>query len=200
MKSNDVLRIAADEFGYIGKKSNADLDDKTANITGKFTKYARDLNAAGYYNGDKNGFAWCCVFVDWCFYVAAGRDKAAATKVKPVSLYGASVRFITPMFPEDHIYQMSTAPGDQVIFKNAATGELTHTGLVESVSGDTFTTIEGNVKDRVTRRTFSINDPSIYAFVRPYYDADEITITNDEYQRLLKDSNDLRIIRGIING
>lgn len=51
MKANEPILVAFAELGYIGKKSNAQLDDKTANITGLWTKYARDLNDAGYYNG-----------------------------------------------------------------------------------------------------------------------------------------------------
>lgn len=51
-----LLAIAAAEIGYHEKASNANLDDKTANSgNANFTKYARDLAAAGYYNGNKQG-------------------------------------------------------------------------------------------------------------------------------------------------
>lgn len=52
-----VLDIALAEKGYHEKASNSQLDDKTANSGNKnYTKYARDLFAAGYYNGNKNGY------------------------------------------------------------------------------------------------------------------------------------------------
>ena len=55
-----VLDIALAEKGYHEKASNAQLDDKTANSGNKnYTKYARDLFAAGYYNGGSNYQAKC---------------------------------------------------------------------------------------------------------------------------------------------
>ena len=58
--ANKVIQIAEAGIGYLEKKTNAKLDDKTANAGNKnYTKYARDLDALGFYNGRKNGFAWC---------------------------------------------------------------------------------------------------------------------------------------------
>ena len=65
-KASDVVKIALAEVGYKEKASNSQLDNPTANAgSNNYTKYARDLRDAGYYNGNKNGFAWCDVFVDW---------------------------------------------------------------------------------------------------------------------------------------
>ena len=61
-KPADIVAIALAELGYHEKASNTALDDKAANSGGNnWTKYARDLAAAGYYNGNKNGYAWCDV-------------------------------------------------------------------------------------------------------------------------------------------
>ena len=39
-----VISVAKDEVGYLEKKSDKDLDSKTANSgNGNYTKYARDL-------------------------------------------------------------------------------------------------------------------------------------------------------------
>ena len=75
-----LLDIARAEIGYHEKNSDSNLDSKTApnDGNGNHTKYARDLHAAGYYNGDKCGYAWCDCFVDWCFYVLCGKDAAKA--------------------------------------------------------------------------------------------------------------------------
>lgn len=202
MKASELLAVALAESGYIGKKTNAQLDDPAANPGGKFTKYARDLADAGYYNGNKNGFNYCAVFVDWCFYVAAGRNKETAFAVKPVNEYGASVRFIRCMFPEDRIFP-TCAAGDQVIFQDSA-GVLTHTGLVASVTGNSFKTIEGNITNKyaVGTRSFAIDDPSVYCFVRPYYDPEiaTITIPETEYNKLVSDAEAFRTIKALING
>lgn len=71
-----IINLAKREVGYKEKATNSQLDDKTANAgKGNYTKYARDLYDAGYYNGNKNGYAWCDVFVDWLFYKAFGKEK-----------------------------------------------------------------------------------------------------------------------------
>jgi hypothetical protein len=66
-----LISIAEAEIGYREKASNAQLDSKNANSGSKnYQKYGRDLNKAGYYNGNKNGYEWCDQFVDWCFLQA----------------------------------------------------------------------------------------------------------------------------------
>ncbi len=56
-----------------------------------------------------------------------------------------------------------------------------HVGIVENVSGDTVTTLEGNVEgvsgswaatSTFKRKTRYLNDSSVYAFYRPYWKAD----------------------------
>ena len=50
-KPSDIVTIALAEVGYWEKASNASLDDKTANAgAANWTKYARDLAAAGYFS------------------------------------------------------------------------------------------------------------------------------------------------------
>ena len=72
--ADDVIKIALDEVGYLEKESNKSLDSNTANAGDEnYTKYARDLDKiSDFYNGKKNGYAWCDVFVDWCFVQAFG--------------------------------------------------------------------------------------------------------------------------------
>ena len=49
-KASDIVNIALAEVGYREKASNASLDDPQSNAGGSnWTKYARDLAAAGYY-------------------------------------------------------------------------------------------------------------------------------------------------------
>jgi hypothetical protein len=72
--AKEVIALAKQELGYCEKASNYNLDSKTGNAgSNNYTKYARDLANAGYYNGNKNGYAWCDVFVDWLFYKLYGK-------------------------------------------------------------------------------------------------------------------------------
>ena len=50
--ATELLKIAAAEIGYKEKESNSNLDNPSANAgDANFTKYARDLAAAGYRPG-----------------------------------------------------------------------------------------------------------------------------------------------------
>ena len=74
---NKVLEIANNEVGYLEKTSNSQLDSKTANAgRNNYTKYARDMDSLKVYNGPKQGYAWCNVFIDWCFVQAFGIERA----------------------------------------------------------------------------------------------------------------------------
>ena len=86
-----VINIALGEVGYREKETNSNLDDKTANAGDEnYTKYARDLdNVAGFYNGKKNGYDWCDIFVDWCFVKALGAERAMQLLNQPEKSGGA---------------------------------------------------------------------------------------------------------------
>ena len=167
-----LIAIATAEIGYHEKASGADLDSKTGNSgAGNFTKYSRDLAAAGYYNGNKQGVAWCDVFVDWCFYQLANRDAKKAQEIEcQTGPLGAGCLYSMQYYQQQgRFFTTNPQPGDQVFYKSG--GEISHTGIVESVSGSTFTTIEGNTSDQVKRCTRKMGDGYTYGFGRPKYDA-----------------------------
>lgn len=167
-----LIAIAVAEIGYHEKISNFNLDDKAANAGGNnWTKYARDLAAAGYYNGNKNGYAWCDVFVDWCFYQLAGRNAAKAQAIEcQTGPLGAGCLYSRQYYQQQGRLFTTPQPGDQVFFQSG--GEISHTGIVETVNGNTITTIEGNTSDQVARRTYTLGNGYIKDFGRPKYDAD----------------------------
>jgi len=53
--------------------------------------------------------------------------------------------------------------------KAEITGTIDHVGIVESVSGGTVNTIEGNSGDKVARRSYSIGSSNIYGYGVPAY-------------------------------
>lgn len=199
MTAKQIIETARKELGYIGKKSNAYLYDKTANITGKFTKYAAELAAAGYYNFDKNGFDWCCVFVDWLFFEAAGGDKEAADKVKPTGIYGAVVDWAFKEYKDRGMAVDVPQPGDQVFFLDKK-GDMAHTGIVVEVNGDNLVTIEGNWDNQVMERQHKTTDKDVACFGRPNYAAepeeDVIQVRPEDLDELLVQ---LRTIEGALS-
>ena len=186
MTANDVIKEAGRWVGYCGKTKNIDLDDPSALPGGLYTCFARDLWMNGdsqhYYNGNKNGFSYCCVFVDAMFYYAAGRNKDAAVKVKPTGSLGAGVKW-SKGYMEDLIVE-DPRPGDIVFFQIG--GELTHTGIITQVDETTISTIEGNItgpvyKHVVGSKTYKRTDSYIDSYARPRY-SEEGTVTVPEYK------------------
>lgn len=127
---NTVIGIAEEEIGYLEKRSNSQLDSKTANAgSGNYTKYWRDI-APSY-----QAQPWCAGFVSWCFEKAFGL--AAARKLLKHWPY-----VYCPDLGNKFTKHANPKKGDIVIFYR--NGTFTHTGIVTRVSGDRFWTIEGN--------------------------------------------------------
>ena len=138
-----LIAIAEDQIGYFGKKTNAQLDDPKANIGGRFNKFARDLDALGdFYNGRKNGFDWCDVFVDWCFVTTFGRELAQKLLGQPDRSLGAGTGYSLGYYKAKGRLFPTPEPGDQIFFGNSAT--TWHTGVVVRVAGGFVHTVEGN--------------------------------------------------------
>lgn len=166
-----LLEIAAAEIGYKEKETNSQLDNKTANAGDEnYTKYARDLHAAGYYQASKQGYAWCDMFVDWCFLQLCGGDADKAQKIICQSgPYGAGCKFSAQYYQNaGRYYEDDPQPGDQIFFNDFA-----HTGIVEKVVGNVVHTIEGNTSNQVARRTYTLGSKTIDGYGRPRFDAEE---------------------------
>ena len=61
------------------------------------------------------------------------------------------------------------AAGDIIFFDWGNNGTIDHVGIVESVSGGTVNTIEGNSGDKVARRSYRIGSSNIYGYGVPAY-------------------------------
>ncbi len=171
-----VIAVAVEQIGYKEKKSNSQLDDKTANAgSANYTKYARDFDQKypKWYNGKKNGFAWCDMFVDWCFLTAFGYEKALALLCQPERSAGAGCTYSLRYFKnKGQFHTKDPQPGDQIFF-GTSLDNSTHTGIVESVDKKQVHTIEGNTSDQVARRNYSLTNSRILGYGRPAYDAVE---------------------------
>lgn len=164
-----VLDLARSEVGYHEKASNSQLDDKTANSGGgNWTKYAAYIDSSpDFYNGKKNGYAWCDVFVDYLFVKTFGFDVGRRLLCQPLNSAGAGCLYSAQYYKSaGRWHRNAPMPGDQIFFSYSP-GEYSHTGIVEDVTGDTITTIEGNTSDSVGRRTYNIGNQSIAGYGTP---------------------------------
>ena len=178
-----VIAVARAEVGYLEKANGRDLDDKTANAgSGNYTKYARDMDAInGFYNGKKQGFAWCDVFVDWCFVQAYGIDAGRALLCQPLKSCGAGCKYSRGYYQAKGRLFDSPQVGDQIFFYPAGGiggSAIAHTGLVAGVDGTYVYTIEGNTSSEsgvvanggcVREKKYRIDYDRIAGYGRPNY-------------------------------
>lgn len=182
--ASKVIAVAVAEIGYKEKASNSQLDDKTANAGSKnYTKYARDFDQKypQWYNGKKNGFAWCDMFVDWCFLTSFGYAKALELLCQPEKSCGAGCTYSAGYYKKKgQFYTNNPKPGDQIFF-GTSISNCSHTGIVEKVDSSKVHTIEGNTSDQVARRSYALNSSKIVGYGRPKYDtetsSDTATVT-----------------------
>nr|DAU56325.1 MAG TPA: hypothetical protein [Caudoviricetes sp.] len=173
--ASKVIAVAAGEVGYHEKKSNSDLDSPTGNTgSGNYTKYARDFDTKypNWYNGKKNGFAWCDMFVDWVFLTAFGYEAALKLLCQPEKSCGAGCTYSAGYYKaKGQFHTSGPKPGDQIFF-GTGLSNCTHTGIVEKVDSSKVYTIEGNTSDQVARRSYSLGASNIVGYGRPAYDAE----------------------------
>jgi len=177
-----IIDIARAEVGYLEKSRKAYnqdhniLYDKTAGAgSDNLTKYAKEMDALNVYNGAKQGYPWCNVFVDWCFVQALGLDRARELLIG----FSAGCTQDYNWFKNAGQVYNSPEKGDLVIF-----GDCDHIGIVVDVNGSfgSFSTIEGNTSGRtglianggqVAEKTYSIGTNYVKGYCRPNYDGRE---------------------------
>lgn len=124
-----AIDIATAEIGYLEKKSNAQLDDKTANAgSNNYTKYWRDVYP------EYQALAWCACFVSWCLMKAFGKETAKKLLKHWPFVYCPTLAGMTS--------NKTPKVGSIVLFYR--NGEYAHTGIVIAVTSTKITTIEGN--------------------------------------------------------
>lgn len=181
--ASKVVKVALAEVGYLEKKSNSNLDSKTGNAGYKnYTKYARDFDSKypNFYNGKKNGYAWCDIFVDWCFVKAFGVETALKLLGQPKKSCGAGCSWSALYYQKIPSFYRSPKVGDQIFFRDSS-GSPCHTGLVYKVDSTYVYTIEGNTSSTagvvanggcVAKKKYKLTSSYIYGYGRPKYDVE----------------------------
>jgi len=173
--ADTVIALAKAEVGYKEKASNSQLDSKTANAgANNWTKYAAyiDKNAPDFYNGKKNGFAWCDIFNDYIHIMAAGDVETARKALyQPKKSTGAGCSFSAQFFRDNNAWtdrgKGTPKLGDQIFF--GTKGNEYHTGIVVKVDSNYVYTVEGNSSDMVAERKYALNDSKISGYGHPKY-------------------------------
>lgn len=201
-----LIATAKAEEGYLEKATNAQLDSKTANAgSNNWTKYARDLdNIGNIYNGKKNGYAWCDVFVDWCFIKTFGVDLAMRLLCQPYGGAGAGCTYSVQYYKQkDQFHKRNPQAGDQIFFTNDGGKTSYHTGLVIAVGNGKVYTIEGNTSSApgvvpnggcVRTKSYNLTATYICGYGRPDWslvgdsvEQEDEDMTLDRFKELMKE-------------
>lgn len=184
-----LVNCAKSQVGYLEKRSNAYLDDKTANAgSNNWNKYARDIDTKypNFYNGKKNGYSWCDIFVDWVFIECFGYEKALKMLYQPTKSTGAGCSYSAGFYRVHNAFYRQPQVGDQVFFGDY--GNEGHTGIVVAVNGNVITTVEGNTSggygvesngDGVYLKKYNISTQYIPGFGRPNWDVVSNDVVNE---------------------
>lgn len=166
-----VIEVARGEVGYLEKRSNKNLDAKTANVgRANYTKYGKWIGANGDY--------WCASFISWLFNQAYGQ---ALGKQLLCGSYSAACETIRQNFKKKkqyHTFMTGAKPGDVIFFKGTRHSGANHIGLIIKVVDGKIYTIEGNTSGAsgvvdngggVARKTYKTIETKILGYGRPDY-------------------------------
>lgn len=166
-----IVSQARKELGYLEKRSNAKLNDKTANAgSNNWTKYNKYFGYSNVY--------WCANFFCWLFAIVFGK---ANGKSVLCGSYSASCEILRQQFIKAKRYSDTPKVGDAIFFKGTRHTGANHIGLVTKVTSSHVYTIEGNtsggssVVDNgggVAEKCYSRGYDKILGYGHPRYSAE----------------------------
>lgn len=181
---NTVIEIALAEVGYLEKKSNRNLDSKTANAgSANYTKYGRDMHKL-YPSVMDFPAAWCDAFVDWCFQKAYGVSNAKGLLCGNFDDYTPSS---ARLYANKGAWGTDPKIGAQIFFKNSS--RIYHTGLVYAFDSRYVYTVEGNTSGAsgviangggVCKKRYLRTNSKIAGYGYPKYDVEVINTTTEK--------------------
>lgn len=129
------------------------------------------INEIGTFHGDKYwrwyGFEgrveWCAIFVSWV------ADQVGYLNQEKIIKSANCLEMIYWLTEKGNYRKISESyhpqPGDLIFFdwNGGGTGK-DHVGIVEFTDGNIIQTVEGNTSNKVARRTYFLNDPSISGY------------------------------------
>jgi len=106
-----------------------------------------------FYNGKKNGSAWCDEFVDAIFLESFGEEEALRLLCQPKKSCGAGCKFSAQYYKNAGRFFDKPEVGDQIFFYVG--GDINHTGIVTKVDEKKVYTVEGNSGDMVKDHSYN---------------------------------------------
>lgn len=183
--ASTLITLAKSEIGYKEKNTNSYLDSKTENAgDNNWNKYAHfiDSNYPDFYNGKKNGYAWCDIFVDYLFIKSFGLTNALRLTGQPLKSTGAGCTYSLKFYKAINRLENAPTIGSQIFF-GTNQNSVAHTGVVYKYDSMYVYTIEGNTSNQVAYRKYRLDDKTIVGYGCPNYDKEGAMKTNEEIAR-----------------
>lgn len=181
--ASEVIKGAIKWIGYHEKASNKNLESYTANSgCANYTIFADtiDKKYPTLFNGRKNGFAYCAIFVHYIFIELYGLDKTRELLSLPEkNSASAGVTYLYAYMKKAKKVGNTPKIGALIIFGKKE-NDLKHVGFVEKFDSKYVYTIEGNTSNQVARRKYLRTDCNIFGYCYPSYDEEALSIKSNE--------------------
>lgn len=185
--ASQAIEEARRWVGYLEKKSGKHLKSKTLNAGyNNYTYFGKVMHSVQPSTMDYPAY-WCDAFFDYVVYAACGKDKTAAKRVLCGDFDDYTVQS-ADYYKDAGRWGQKPKKGAQIFFEGSS--GICHTGIVESYTSSTVTTIEGNTSSGssvvanggcVARKTYSRSNPRIAGYGYPRYKAEKKTVGSVKY-------------------
>lgn len=134
--AQSAINIALGQDGYLEKKSDSQLTNKTANAgKNNYTRYEKEVFGT-------NGNFWCASFISWVFWMLCGKDKTKAKNVCLTLTRGADT--FRQAFIKAKLYGNTPKLGALIFFSGTRHAGANHIAMVYKYDDKYVYTVEGN--------------------------------------------------------
>lgn len=150
-----ILNVARN---WIGCKESNGSHKQIIDVYNAYTPLARNYKV-------KYNDSWCMAFISACFI------KAGLAALCPLECScGNAITKAKEMGIWQENDDITPSVGDLIMYDwDKKDGWPEHVGIVEAISGNQITVIEGNKSDAVARRTIAVGNASIRGYIHPKY-------------------------------
>ena len=169
--NSQIEKVVALAKSYVGTG-----EEPKGSNRNRFAKMI-DEKFPDFYNGKKNGSAWCDEFVDAIFLEAFGEEEALRLLCQPKKSCGAGCKFSAQYYKQAGRFFDKPEVGDQIFFYVG--GDINHTGIITKVDDKKVYTTEGNSGDMVKDHSYNKEgNKKIAGYGRPRWKEEAETIAD----------------------
>ena len=167
IQQSQLNELLSDKYESLWPKVVYGSDVGNSNVVDIALSQVGNIGGEPYWRwyGFNSRIEWCAVFVSWV-YNQAGYLNIAVPKFSTCHTQGVPWFKTFGLWREKGYVPKS---GDIIFFDWEQDGHTDHVGIVEKSDGKDIYTIEGNSRDAVKKKKYSINSKYIYGFGIPKY-------------------------------